>query len=118
MVANGMPVLWITINPADLRCPLVIRLAGVKHELSSKIQSTFHCKTATINPVAVAKFFNIICNVVFILLFAAGQIERGLLGPISNYFATIKTNGRGMLHLHYLVWLKGVSYLATLQFQI
>ncbi len=32
-------------------------------------------------------------------LFSTGQIERGLLGPISNYFGTIETNGCGMLHL-------------------
>ncbi len=37
MVANGMPVFWITINPADLRYPLVIRLTGVELELSSEI---------------------------------------------------------------------------------
>ncbi len=41
MVANGMPVFWITFNPADLRCLLVICLAGVELELSSKIQSDF-----------------------------------------------------------------------------
>ncbi len=118
MVANGMPVFWITINPADLRCPLVIRLAGVELELSSEIQSAFWRKTATINPVAVAKFFHIICDVIFMSLFGVGQTERGLLGPISNYFGTVETNGRGMLHLHCLVWLKGVLHLAMLRTQL
>ncbi len=51
-------------------------------------------------------------------LFGAGQTERGLLGPISNYFGTVETNDRGMLHLHCLVWLKGVSHLATLRMQL
>ncbi len=51
-------------------------------------------------------------------LFNASQIAGGLFGPILNYFATVETNGRRMLHLHYLVWLKGISYLATLQSQI
>ncbi len=118
MVANGMPVFWITINPADLRCPLVIRLADVELELSSKIQSAFWHKTVTMNPIAVAKFFHIICDAIFMSLFGAGQTEGGLLGSISNYFSTVKANGRGMLHLHYLIWLKGVSHLATLRTQL
>ena len=67
------------------------------------------------NPVAVAKFFYIIYDAVFMSLFAAGQTKEGLLGPILNYFAIVKTNGREMLHLHCLVWLKSVSHLAILQ---
>ncbi len=62
------------------------------------------------NPVAVAKFFHIICDAIFMFLFGAGQIEEGFLGPISNYFDTVETNGRRMLPLHCLVWLKGVSH--------
>ncbi len=118
IVANGMPVFWITINPAHLQCPLVLRLAGIELELSSEIQSAFWYKTTNINPVAVVKFFHIICNAIFMSLFGASQIERGFLEPISNYFGTVETNGRGILHLHYLVWLKGVSHLATLRTQL
>ncbi len=118
MVANGMPVFWIRINPADLRCPLVIRLAGVELELSSKIKSAFRHKTVTMNPIAGEMFFHIICDTIFMSLFGAGQTEGGLLGPISNYFGSVETNGCGMLRLHYLVWLKGVSHLATLRTQL
>ncbi len=118
MVANGIPIFWITINPADLRYPLVIRLAGVELELSSKIQSTFWRKTTTINPIAVSKFFHIICDTIFMSLFGAGQTEGGLLRPILNYFGTVETNSHRMLHLYCLVWLKGVLHLATLQTQL
>ena len=62
---------------------------------------------ATINPVAIAKFFHIICRGLLMSLLAAGELERGLLGLISNYFATVETNMHGMLHLHCLVWLRG-----------
>ncbi len=51
-------------------------------------------------------------------LFGAGQTAGGLFGPILNYFATVETNGCGILHLHRLVWLRGVSHLATLRSQI
>ncbi len=118
MVANGMPVFWITFNSADLRCPLIIHLAGLELKLSSEIQSAFRRKIATMNLVAVTKFFHIICDAIFMSLFGAGQIAGGLFGPISNYFATVETNSRGILHLHCLVWLRGVSHLATLRSQI
>ncbi len=55
------------------------------------------------NLVAIAKFFHIIYNTIFMSLFGAGQIAGGLFGPISNYFAIVETNGHGMLYLHCLV---------------
>ena len=70
------------------------------------------------NLVAMVKFFHIICNGLFLSLLAAGKLKAGLLGPVSNYFATVKTNSRIMLHLHCLVWLRGALQLATLHFEI
>ena len=55
------------------------------------------------NPVAVTKFFHIIYDAIFMSLFGVDQKERGLLGPILNYFGTIETNGHRMLHLYCLV---------------
>lgn len=54
----------------------------------------------TMNPVTIAKFFHIIYNAIFIFLFSIDQIEKGLLGPNSNYFNTVETNSHRMLHLH------------------
>ncbi len=51
-------------------------------------------------------------------LFGAGQTKRELLWPISNYFDTVETNSHGMLHLHCLMWLKGVLHLAILWMQL
>lgn len=67
------------------------------------------------NPIAIAKFFNIICDAIFMSLCGASQMAGGFFGLILNYFATVKTNSHGMLHLYCLMWLKGVSHLATLQ---
>lgn len=33
--------------------------------------------------------------------------DTGILGDVSNYFGVVESNGRGMLHLHTLVWLRG-----------
>lgn len=118
MITNGMLVFWITINLADLQFFLVIPLAGVNLDLRNNTQSAFAHKTGIINLVVVATFSHIICDAEFMSLLASGKLEAELLGPISNYFATVKTNGRGILHLHCLFWLKGVSHLPTLRSQI
>lgn len=70
MVANGILVFWITISLAVLQYSLVIRLASIEHKLFSKIQFVFHYKTPTMNFVAIAKFFYIIYNAIFMSLFA------------------------------------------------
>ncbi len=114
MVANGIPVFWITFNSANLQYSLVICLASIELELSSKIRSTFQRKTTTINLIAIAKFFHIICDIIFIFLFDVDKTAGGLFGPISNCFAIVETNGHGMLPLYYLVWLKEISHLVTL----
>lgn len=70
------------------------------------------------NLVAVAKFFHIICNALFVSLLAAGKLKRGLVRPISNYFAMFKTNNHSILHLHWFIWLKKALHLVTLLSQI
>lgn len=100
MITNSVLVLWIIINLADLQRPLIIRLAEVKLDLENNKQSGFARRMATINPIAVIKVFHIICNIVFMSLLAVGQLEGGLLRLISNYFATVKINGRDIFYLH------------------
>lgn len=103
------------MNPTDLQYLLVIRLLGVKLDLKNKMQSVFVYKMAIMNPVAVTTFFHIICNAIFMSLLAIGQLDGGFLRPISNYFATVETNGHGMLHLHCFVFLRDPSHLAMLR---
>ena len=116
-----MPALWITLNPSDLKSPLVLTLAGVN--ISDQIcqgqdASRVHSAAATMNPVAVAQFFEATCSAVFDHLLQDGLAGTGLLGHVSTYFGTVETNGRGMLHLHCLVWLKGFYHLAALRKQL
>ena len=113
IVSEGMPGIWFIINPADLKNPLVLSLAGV--DLSTEDLSLearmIRQTTATMNPLAVAQFFHQICTGIFNALLGAsagaGSDQIGILGQISNYFAMVETNGRGMLHLHGLIWFLG-----------
>lgn len=108
-IALGMPAFWLTINPADLRCPLVLCLAGIELSLDDLSQEAQRIRrpTATMNPVAVAQFFHTVCTGIFGALFHADTDQDGILGNMSSYFGVVETNGRGMLHLHCLIWLNG-----------
>ena len=118
MVNNGMPALWITLNPLDLKSPLVLSLAGVELPINGNCEnqtaSSLRSAAATMNPVAVAQFFQSICSAIFEHLLQDSPANPGLFGPVSTYFGTVETNGRGMLHLHCLVWLKRLYHLETL----
>ncbi|PVH68339.1 hypothetical protein DL98DRAFT_631594 [Cadophora sp. DSE1049] len=56
IVRDGMPAFWITINPSDLRNPLVLLLAGIEYsgDTFPTANAAIRQATATSNPVAVA----------------------------------------------------------------
>lgn len=72
----------------------------------------------TMNFVALVKFFYIICDAIIMFLLDVGQIVKELFRSISNYFAIVEINNCKILQLHCLVWLRDISHLVTLQFQI
>ncbi|KAF8860612.1 hypothetical protein BDZ45DRAFT_310087 [Acephala macrosclerotiorum] len=116
-VRDGMPVFWITINPSDLRNPLILLLAGVEYsgDALPTANAAIRHATVTFNLVAVAQFFHHTCKAIFDGLLGSNTGRIGILGQVSNYFAMIKTNGCGMLHLHALVWLIGNLEFSTLR---
>lgn len=114
MIIDEMATLWIIMSPADLHNLLVICLAGVELDLRPDVAFVFAYKTATMNPMAIAKFFHMIFKGVLLSLFANGCCDGGLLRPVSTYFGKVKTNGGGMFYFYYLVWLKRASYLLNL----
>src|SRR6266850_3760198 len=61
----------------------------------------------TSNPVAVAEFFHCICEAFFTNLLRSDSGHLGVLGDVSAHYGVVESNGRGMLHLHCLVWLGG-----------
>ncbi|CZR52918.1 uncharacterized protein PAC_02795 [Phialocephala subalpina] len=117
IVRHGMPAFWMTINPSDLRNPLVLYLAGVEYSEDALPAATAALRraTATSNPVAVAQFFHHTCKGVFDGLLGSGGSRMGILGQVANHFGVVETNGRGMLHLHALVWLAGNLAFTTLR---
>ena len=116
IMEKGLPSFYITINPADVYNPLVKFLAGhdidVDHLLPEQVpdymqQSILVAK----NPFIAARFFNIYLKAFFkcILGYDETSLEtnEGLLGTVSAYYGCVEAQGRGSLHCHMIVWLKG-----------
>lgn len=106
MVSRDMPLFWAIFNPSDLQSPINLSLADVVVGYSESTTSVFSHATAIINLITVATFFHKIYSRILNYLFRARPSEGDFFGPISAYFRTTETNGQGMLHLYYLVWLK------------
>jgi hypothetical protein len=117
IVRDGMPAFWMAINPSDLRHPLVLLLAGAEYsgDAFPTANAAIRQATATSNPVAVAQFFHHTCKGVFDGILDSNSGRIGILGPVASHFGVVETNGRGMLHLHALVWLSGNLGFTTLR---
>ena len=117
MVRWGMPAFWLTINPSDLRDPIVLILGGVRYGSEALPAATAAVRKvlAISNPVAVSQFFHLICSAVFDDLLWSHSGSMGVLGHVSNHFGVVESNGRGMLHLHTLVWATGNLGFSTLR---
>ncbi|KFZ23650.1 hypothetical protein V502_01866 [Pseudogymnoascus sp. VKM F-4520 (FW-2644)] len=117
IVREGMPAYWVTINPSDLRNALVLNLAGIEYpeDCIPTAAAAIRTAAATSNPVAVAQFFHHTCKAFFNGLLASNTTHPGILGDVANHFGVVETNGRGMLHLHALVWLRGNLSFSTLR---
>ncbi|CAN0140099.1 unnamed protein product [Ectocarpus sp. 12 AP-2014] len=59
----GQPLIWITINPADINSPIVVKMCGVDIDVSSKLKANFpdyvdKLRLVANDPVASADFFH------------------------------------------------------------
>ena len=60
------------------------------------------------SPFRLSEFFHHICNALFDDLLRSGTGELGIdLGRVAGHYGVVETNGRGMFHIHSLVWLAG-----------
>ncbi|CAF3731674.1 unnamed protein product, partial [Rotaria sordida] len=102
---QGLPSIFLTINPADIHSPVALYFAGVKLDLDniqiSQLMTTYkRAEIIASHPVATAKFFHLLISNILNTM-----ISGGVLGPIKAYFGTVESQGRGSLHLHLLIWL-------------
>ncbi len=70
------------------------------------------------NPVVCAWFFHLTVTLILNVLLCPDDSFEGLFGPVSMYYSTVEAQERLTLHLHLLVWLKGMPSLTHLQLQL
>ncbi len=102
---QGLPSIFLTLNPADIHSPVALYFAGVKLDLDNiqneQLMDTYkRAEIIASHPVATAKFFHLLITNILDTM-----IVGGVLGPIKAYFGTVESQGRGSLHLHLLIWL-------------
>ncbi|CAF1033917.1 unnamed protein product [Rotaria sordida] len=102
---QGLPSIFLTINPADIHSPVALYFAGVQLNLdkiqNEQLMDTYRrAEIIASHPVATAKFFHVLISNIL-----ETMIMGGVLGPIKTYFGTVESQGRGSLHLHLLIWL-------------
>ena len=102
---QGLPGIFLTVNPADIHSPVALYFAGVKLDLDNiqteQLMTTYkRAEIIASHPVATAKFFHLLITNIL-----ETMIVGGVLGPIKAYFGTVESQGRGSLHLHLLIWL-------------
>lgn len=111
------PSLWITINPCDLHDPIAQVFAGENidlDEFDAKLGPSKEKRAQNIaaDPYAAAKFFHFLIKTIFETIFGIEvgpqriETKPGIFGYVSAYFGVVKSQGRGSLHLHLLLWLR------------
>lgn len=120
MIKFCMPPLWITISPAVVHSPIFLRLAGYEVDLTKITLADIpsaeeRAKIVASDPVAAAKFFNLVIESFTSDLLGYNQSEGGIFGDPSAFYGCIEEQGTGTLHIHMLVWLKGFKTITDLE---
>ncbi|KZO92228.1 hypothetical protein CALVIDRAFT_487901, partial [Calocera viscosa TUFC12733] len=108
----GAPALYITITPTDVDSALVRLLSGEDKDGSQwnageTYGSKFH-RAARVarNPAAAARSFHQTMQRFIEIILRYGRGE-GLFGTCSGVYGMVEAQGRGTLHCHMLIWLRG-----------
>ena len=102
---QGLPSIFLTLNPADIHSPVALYFSGVKLDLDNvqmrQLMTAYkRAEIVASHPVATAKLSHLLISNIL-----ETMIVGGVLGPIKAYFGTVESQGRGSLHLHLLIWL-------------
>lgn len=116
-IKKNPPSLWLTINPADTQDPIAQVLCGEQINLDAFCAIDSRANTAAVaaDPFASASLFHLIINTVLQQLLGVKEYgghrglihEKGIFGFVDAFIGTVEAQGRGTLHLHMLLWLKG-----------
>ncbi|KAJ3558572.1 hypothetical protein NM688_g846 [Phlebia brevispora] len=111
IIMYGVPIFFITFAPSESKNPLCLFLCGEAIDLTDYLpmQSTDKERLTTVvrNPVACAKFFDLMVRLFLKHVLRVDNDGDGLFGKTQAYYGTVEQQGRTTLHLHLLLWIKG-----------
>ncbi|KIK18505.1 hypothetical protein PISMIDRAFT_49248, partial [Pisolithus microcarpus 441] len=120
------PSVWITINPCDLHDPIAQVFAGENINMDQFVQmlgptKDIHAQNMAADPYAAAKFFHFMLKTIIHTLFGITATphqllhNKGVFGTVNAYFSVVESQGRGSLHMHMLLWLKGAPTMEEME---
>jgi hypothetical protein len=104
----GAPSWFITLSPADNRHPICLYFADTGEKFSPELRSSAdRNRLIASNPVAAARFFDLMVRSFIKNVLGVDHEHPGLYGKTSGYYGTVEQQGRLTLHLHLLLWIAG-----------
>lgn len=116
IIQMGQPLFWMTLNPADVNSPIVMKVAGFDIDVSSRLKDDMptYCDRLRLtagDPVACADFYHdtVAAVLTSLLRFGAPDGDGGVLGRVKAYVGMTEEQRRLTLHCHLLVWIYGFN---------
>ena len=103
----GAPSWFITLSPADNRHPVCLYYADKDIKFKPDLRSANERNILVAqNPVAAARFFDLMIRMFIKHVLGIGTEHSGLYGNTAGYYGTVEQQGQLTLHLHTVLWIK------------
>jgi hypothetical protein len=122
---------WITLVPSDHQSPIMFHLLGLELDLTAEMpclrNANFRRQLVAKHPSIVSEFFHTFIDAFIKTILVwddttqepgsldGGETLGGIFGQADAFFGTIEEQKRRRLHLHLLVWFRGVPNLRILE---
>lgn len=107
MKKYSTPALFVTINPADVYHPLLGVMGGKEAEEWRAMSRHERAVFVARNPGPAAQFFDTMITSFVKHILRHGTETGGVFGVSEAYYGMVEAQGRGTLHCHLLIWIKG-----------
>ena len=107
MKKYSTPALFMTINPADVYHPLLGVLGGKEVVEWQAMDRHQRAVFVARHPGPAAQFFDAMIKAFLNIIVRHGKEGGGLFGECETYYGMVEAQGRGTLHCHLLLWIKG-----------
>lgn len=109
---RGTATIFATINPSDVKNPIVRLLTGEDIDIQDAMRGDdlddWHRNVLVAdNPGSCAVFFDTMVKKFLDIILRYGRDGKGIFGKCVGYYGTVEAQGKGTLHLHLLIWLEG-----------